>query len=130
MDKPPQSGAGSVQPAAESDDLDRRRKTLDSGLHDARKRHAPPADPAGRGQALGMAFRIATELVAALLVGGFIGWQLDRWLETRPALFLLFLALGAAAGMRNVFSYAYRMNRLAQGSEDDGKAGPQGPEQR
>jgi DNA-binding MarR family transcriptional regulator/F0F1-type ATP synthase assembly protein I len=94
------------------------------------RRDAPDWPRRERGQALGMAFRIATELVAALLVGGFIGWQLDRWLETRPVLFLLFLALGAAAGMRNVFKYAYRMNRLAQGLDDDGKAGPEGPERR
>jgi ATP synthase protein I len=60
---------------------------------------------------LGMAFRMATELVAALIVGGAIGWFLDRWLDTRPWLFLVFLALGMAAGMLNAFREAKRLER-------------------
>ena len=56
-----------------------------------------------------MAFRMATELVAALLVGGGIGWFLDRWLDTRPWLLLVFLTLGMAAGTLNAFREAKRM---------------------
>lgn len=75
-----------------------------------------------------MAFRIATELLAGLILGGVIGWFLDDWLGTKPFLFLVFFALGAAAGMLNVFRYAYRMNRAAQGLDDadgphDGQSG-------
>lgn len=61
-----------------------------------------------------MALRIAVEFVAGLFVGGFIGWQLDAWLGTAPWLFLVFLGLGMAAGMVNVFRHAYRMHRDAQ----------------
>jgi len=61
-----------------------------------------------------MAFKVATEFLAGLLVGGVIGWYLDQWFGTRPVLFLLFFALGAAAGMLNVFRNAYRMNREMQ----------------
>lgn len=61
-----------------------------------------------------MAFKVATEFLAGLLVGGGIGWYLDDWFGTRPVLFLLFFALGAAAGMLNVFRQAYRMNREMQ----------------
>ena len=32
--------------------------------------------------------RVATELVAGVVVGTFMGWALDRWLDTSP-LFLL-----------------------------------------
>jgi ATP synthase protein I len=60
---------------------------------------------------LGLAFRMATELVAALIVGGGIGWFLDRWLDTRPWLLLVFLALGMAAGMLNAFREAKRLER-------------------
>lgn len=77
-----------------------------------------------------MAFRIATELLAGLLVGGVIGWYLDAWLGTSPLMFLLFLALGAAAGTRNVFRFAYRMNRLAQGLDDEADRGRDSPPRR
>ncbi len=84
-----------------------------------------------RGQALAMGFRIAVEMLAALLVGGVIGWLLDAWLGTAPILFLLFLALGAAAGLRSIIHHAYRMNRLAQGLENDSETRPgDGPDRR
>jgi len=68
-----------------------------------------------------MAFRVATEFVAGLLVGGAIGWFLDDWLGSAPVFFLLFLALGAAAAMTNVFRQAYRMNReMADAGKTDG----------
>lgn len=59
----------------------------------------------------GWAFRLSVELVAGLVVGGGIGWLLDRWLGTSPALLILFFFLGAAAGIRNVFRAAKEMNR-------------------
>jgi ATP synthase protein I len=70
----------------------------------------PPGSQSGvNSRGLGMAFRMATEMVAALLVGGAIGWFLDRWWGTRPWLLLVFLALGMAAGILNVFRAAQRM---------------------
>ena len=107
----PGTGPGSVDPAAKPADLDGRRKALGASLEGAKRRHGPPPDQSARASALGMAFKVATEFVAGLLVGGAIGWYLDQWLGTRPLLFLLFLALGAAAAMTNVFRQAYRMNR-------------------
>src|SRR6266481_647605 len=37
-----------------------------------------------RSTALGMAFRLSTELVVGVGVGGALGWALDRWLGTTP----------------------------------------------
>jgi ATP synthase protein I len=72
-----------------------------------RAREVAPADdgkdaglPSG---ALGLAFRIGVELVAALIVGLGIGWLLDQWLGTRPWGMVLFFFLGAAAGILNVY---------------------------
>ena len=56
--------------------------------------------PAGMGAILG---RVATEMVAGVLVGAFIGWVLDRWLETSPLFLVLMFFLGAIAGMLNVW---------------------------
>jgi ATP synthase protein I len=58
------------------------------------------------GGALGVGFRIAIELVAALCVGLALGWVFDRVLGTRPWGLIVFFFLGAAAGMVNVFRAA------------------------
>ena len=56
--------------------------------------------PAGAGAILA---RVATELVAGVMVGSFIGWVLDRWFGTSPLFLVLLFFLGAAAGMLNVW---------------------------
>lgn len=53
-----------------------------------------------RGMAYGL--RMATELVAAVVFGGLIGYGLDMVLHTGPWLFLVFFFLGFAAGVLNV----------------------------
>ncbi|MFZ5791194.1 MAG: AtpZ/AtpI family protein [Pseudomonadota bacterium] len=57
----------------------------------------------------GWALRLSVELVSGLIVGGGIGWLLDRWLGTSPALLIVFFFLGAAAGILNVFRTAKEM---------------------
>jgi len=67
------------------------------------------AEMRGRGMAYGM--RMAAELVAAVIVGGAIGWGLDRLLGSKPWLFLLFFVLGFVAGVLNVVRSYERMQR-------------------
>jgi ATP synthase protein I len=67
------------------------------------------AQARGRGMAYGL--RMAAELVSSVLVGGLIGWGLDRWLGSRPWLFLLFFLLGFAAGVLNVLRAYERMRK-------------------
>ncbi len=58
----------------------------------------------GREQsALGMGLRVGVELVSALAVAVAIGWALDHWLHTLPLFLVLFLVLGGAAGVLNVW---------------------------
>ena len=52
---------------------------------------------------LAMGFRVTGELVAAMIVSVAIGWSLDHWLGTTPWLLALFVLLGAAAGILNVW---------------------------
>jgi ATP synthase protein I len=55
---------------------------------------------------LGIAFRIAVELVASLAVGLAIGWGIDRLLGTKPWGLIAFFFIGAAAGVLNVYRAA------------------------
>jgi ATP synthase protein I len=67
---------------------------------------APPEKAGGLGWAerpLAMGFRVAGEMVAAMVVAVAIGWSLDHWLGTTPWLIMLFVVLGAAAGVLNVW---------------------------
>ncbi len=68
----------------------------------------------GRPQSgLGMAFAVASHLVAGLAVGAFIGFLLDRWLGTSPWLFVVFFFVGAIAGMLNVYRTAVGLGMAA-----------------
>ena len=64
-----------------------------------------------RGSFMGNAFKLGTELVAAVGVGTIIGFILDSWFGTKPWLIIIFFFLGAAAGMLNVFRTANRMQK-------------------
>ena len=63
---------------------------------------APGLSPS-QGSALGLGLRVGVELVSALAVAVAIGWYLDKWLGTRPFLLMLFVVLGGAAGVANVW---------------------------
>lgn len=67
----------------------------------------PSQDPFYAG--LGQAVRIGTELLAALIVGGGLGWVVDTYLlSSSPAGMIVGLILGAAAGVRNAYRAAQR----------------------
>ena len=55
---------------------------------------------------LGIAFKISTEMVAAVVVGTIIGFILDNWFGTKPWLILIFFFVGVVAGILNVFRSA------------------------
>ncbi len=56
--------------------------------------------------ALGLALRLGVEMVSALVVGTAIGWGLDHVFGTRPWIMLVFILLGGAAGILNVYRLA------------------------
>tara|TARA_Y100001970_G_scaffold280474_1_gene389526 strand:- start:795 stop:1082 length:288 start_codon:yes stop_codon:yes gene_type:complete len=59
-----------------------------------------------RGSFIGNAFRLGTEMVAAVLVGTIIGFILDNWFDTKPILMVVFFFIGSAAGILNVIRTA------------------------
>ena len=69
------------------------------------------SDNEKRGSFMGGAFKLGTELVAAVVVGTIIGFILDTWFDTKPWLIIIFFFLGAAAGMLNVIRTANRMQK-------------------
>lgn len=73
--------------------------------------------PKGMGAIMG---RVATELVAGVIVGAFIGWVLDNWLGTSPLFLLVLFFLGAIAGMLNVWRI-FTGRGLAAGYFDEHK---------
>ena len=68
-------------------------------------------DKENRGSFMGNAFKLGSELVAAVLVGTIIGFILDNLFDTKPWLIIIFFFLGAAAGMLNVIRTANRMQK-------------------
>jgi len=60
---------------------------------------------------LGQAFKISTELVAAVVVGSTIGFLLDNWFGTKPLLIICFFFIGVTAGILNVFRSAKKMHK-------------------
>ena len=60
---------------------------------------------------LGKAFKISTELVAAVVIGTTLGFILDNWFGTKPWLTICFFFIGAVAGILNVIKSAKNMHK-------------------
>jgi ATP synthase protein I len=112
--------SGSKEGGRDAGDIRRRLDALGDKLSEAqgRQRQAVTAAPQSQGGALGQALRLGVELVAGVAVGGFIGWGLDRLFGTAPFLMVLFLGLGATAGIMNVVRTAKRMQAEAPSGKD------------
>ncbi len=87
---------------------DRENGSFEERLRAAQTRQAaqaptPAADTSGAPSPMGIGVRVGVELVSALAVGLAIGWGLDWLLGTRPWMLALFVLLGGAAGIANVW---------------------------
>lgn len=60
-------------------------------------------DQGGEPSALAIGLRVGLELVVALVLACGIGYGLDRLLGTLPVFLIVFVPLGAAAGILNVW---------------------------
>ena len=107
------------------------RARLDKLSADLAARRVTPPDAEGRGgtrgdggesgRAMASGLRGASELVAGILIGGFVGWQLDSYFGTKPWLSILFFMLGVAGGMWNVIRAA---GPRGAGTNNDKTSGP------
>ena len=96
----------------------------------ARRARLDPSDDGSHVQTsnagVSQAFRIGVDMLSALMVGTGMGWFLDKWLDTKPWFLIIFLFLGGAAGILNVYRAAMRMtaeieNELKEEAESDAK---------
>ena len=102
--------------------------SLESRLKNARSHvqdplNQPNAEKAEKGGALGLAFRVSVEIVSAVAIGVGIGWLLDGWLQTTPWLMVVFIVLGFAAGILNVYRLAAGFGYAAGYTERHEQAG-------
>ena len=97
-------------------DIDRRLDKLQAQRKE-KDRPGQSALPEGMAAIMG---RVATELVAGVVVGALIGWALDRWLDTSPLFMLVMFFMGAIAGMLNVWR-VFTGRGLAAGYFDEHK---------
>lgn len=105
-------GPTSLLDPADKRDLD----NLGARLEAAKARHEPEARQAAS-SALAQGTRYAFEIAATTLVGGGIGWMLDRWLDTGPWMLLVFFLLGVVAGFWNLMK---AVNAEAKAIRKDG----------
>lgn len=62
-------------------------------------------DP-GTMKAIGVAWTLPFELVVPTIIGGGIGYLVDRWAHTSPLLLLLLGFVGFGVGLRNMLKMA------------------------
>ena len=91
---------------SELEDLKTRLKIAKSKLQKDKTQNADK-----KGIFLGNAFKLGTELFAAVIVGTIIGFILDNWFGTKPILIIIFFFFGAAAGIINVIKTAKKMQK-------------------
>ncbi len=80
--------------------LSERIANLEAAMNETKGKRNQGQLPLG---SMALAGRIATELLAGIVVGAFLGWLIDRWLETTPLFMLILFFLGAAGGIMNIW---------------------------
>lgn len=109
--------AASGRDAQDHQDLTRLGQQLEAAQ--ARQDGGPASDPAAADQqrAMGKAYSLAIEMVAAVGVSVFIGWWVDRWFGSKPWGILGFALLGIAAAMWSAIRTGMMMQARQQADE-------------
>lgn len=113
-----ESGRGQISPE-EREAIRQRSADIGKKLDavKARRAGADPEAERARQSAYGQAFRYAGELIVGVVVGGALGWALDRQFGTAPWLMILLVVLGFAAGLLNVIRAAQKAQALNEASQ-------------
>lgn len=68
---------------------------------------------------MSMGIRAGAELLVPILVAGFIGYQIDGWLETKPIFLIILLLLGMGAGFLNVYRITVAIDQNSAPNKKD-----------
>jgi F0F1-type ATP synthase assembly protein I len=85
----------------------------------------PPRRSAAWTRQAAIAMELPFLLVGTVLVGGFFGWLLDRWLSSSPIFTLILGGLGFIAGLRELLR---RFNRASPGAKPKSPPSPTHPD--
>ena len=69
-------------------------------------------------RSLGLLSSVGISMVAATVIGLFIGIYLDEWFGSKPWMTIIWLGIGIAAGFRNIFILTRRALRERDDSKD------------
>ncbi|MGL1921103.1 MAG: AtpZ/AtpI family protein [Hyphomicrobiales bacterium] len=95
-------------------------KDFDEKLKQAKK----PKEVKNKSQnkkAMSNAYGYATELLAGFVIGAIMGWSIDNWLDTKPLFMIVFIFIGAGAGIFNVIKSSKRDFEEYQKAEEQAK---------
>lgn len=121
-------GNGEISPE-DREAIRKRSEELGHKLDALKTQRAKAERPASNGSQssdFGAAFKFAAELVVGVVVGGGLGWALDKQFGTAPWLMIVLVIMGFAAGLLNVVRAAQEaqaknepLQRAAPSVKDD-----------
>jgi ATP synthase protein I len=80
--------------------LEKKIQELSDKLEDTRTSNKPTDKTASN---MSFAFKISSELIAGIAIGGFVGYYADEYFQTKPLFLIIFLLLGVAASLLNLY---------------------------
>lgn len=110
-------------PIQDPDGERRRLDALDAQLKTARAAAPIPVEERATGSGMshrqtGVAYRVLVDMIAGLLVGGFLGYWLDRWLGWQPYSLIVGLLVGFGAGVNNAWRAIRVYTAQAEGDKN------------
>ncbi|MFC4626025.1 AtpZ/AtpI family protein [Daeguia caeni] len=125
----PGKPSGAVKDAGgkpNSGELEQRLSRLEVELtrKGALRQPVPEGERSERSGSVAQAMKLSSEFIAGVVVGGVIGWSLDRFAGTSPWGMIVFLLLGFAAGTLNVLraaGYVAESGNIKSATKEDEK---------
>jgi ATP synthase protein I len=105
------------------EDIDARLKAVRATVEKPRREGGQSGVGSGMSQRqTSVAYRVMVDMIAGLLVGGFLGYWLDRWLGWTPWSLVTGLIVGFAAGVNNAWRAIRDFSKEAAGGGNGGES--------